>query len=165
MRKLSKAFTLSSSLKEVQYSFNELVLYRHLILSIQLVSFLSVLYIHFMFSDATTYAHFLFQAFDMDRSGSIRFEVSAPLTEYLWKKPKREVIIIIRLVVFTGLCDRTVCVAKRLCHRETSMGVQPVRHQQRWLRYKRGNFNKQENKTKCVAGSSFLSVSLVSCRK
>ncbi|MEQ2183619.1 Calsenilin, partial [Goodea atripinnis] len=26
--------------------------------------------------DATTYAHFLFNAFDMDRNGSIRFEVS-----------------------------------------------------------------------------------------
>lgn len=29
----------------------------------------------YMFSDATMYAHFLFNAFDMDRRGSIRFEV------------------------------------------------------------------------------------------
>lgn len=27
-----------------------------------------------MFTDATTYAHFLFNAFDIDRNGSIRFE-------------------------------------------------------------------------------------------
>lgn len=30
------------------------------------------------FSDATMYAHFLFNAFDMDRSGAIRFEASSP---------------------------------------------------------------------------------------
>lgn len=30
---------------------------------------------HYVSSDATMYAHFLFNAFDMDRSGSIRFEV------------------------------------------------------------------------------------------
>lgn len=36
------------------------------------------LYNHCLSSDATTYAHFLFNAFDMDRNGSIRFEVSFP---------------------------------------------------------------------------------------
>lgn len=32
--------------------------------------------VSFPFLDATTYAHFLFNAFDLDRNGSIRFEVS-----------------------------------------------------------------------------------------
>lgn len=39
------------------------------------VKFLS--FTQHMFTDATTYAHFLFNAFDMDRNGSIRFEVSS----------------------------------------------------------------------------------------
>lgn len=33
-------------------------------------------FLSFPFLDATTYAHFLFNAFDLDRNGSIRFEVS-----------------------------------------------------------------------------------------
>ncbi|XP_044031077.1 calsenilin-like isoform X2 [Siniperca chuatsi] len=41
---------------------------------INLFLYISFVHIHHLFSDATTYAHFLFNAFDMDRSGSIRFE-------------------------------------------------------------------------------------------
>jgi len=44
-----------------------------------------------MFSDATTYAHFLFNAFAMDRSGSIRFEASSPPTACLCYKQNRKV--------------------------------------------------------------------------
>ena len=47
-----------------------------LIVKLNLFTFL--LHHVIFFLDATTYAHFLFNAFDMDRNGSIRFEVSSP---------------------------------------------------------------------------------------
>lgn len=112
-----------------------------------------------MFSDATTYAHFLFNAFDMDRNGSIRFEVSSPDCMFVVETNKKRNLIINLLISFTGFCDRTVCVAQRLCYRETQMGVQPVWHQQRRLHHQRGTSNEPlwEDLPKYVAVSSFLS--------
>lgn len=46
-------------------------------------------------SDATTYAHFLFNAFDLDRNGSIRFEVRISLITSFFLSPSFFFIVFI----------------------------------------------------------------------
>lgn len=81
-RKLSRPFTHSSSLKEVKWchtkasACKEWSVWNQCWKQIMLIPINPPLcFICCVFSDATMYAHFLFNAFDMDRSGSIRFEV------------------------------------------------------------------------------------------
>lgn len=84
MRKLSRPSTLSFFPKEVKkkkkkdlvfffISFSFLVTY----IKTKISHAVLAPCVYFPSLDATTYAHFLFNAFDLDRNGSIRFEVSA----------------------------------------------------------------------------------------
>lgn len=72
-------------------------------------------------SDATTYAHFLFNAFDLDRNGSIRFEVRISLLIVFLYYPQFlflhcPVFALTLLLSLAGFCDRSVRVAERICH-------------------------------------------------
>jgi len=61
------------------FSLNHLYIGLAVRLKTNLKFYILLIYFFIIPSDATTYAHFLFNAFDLDRNGSIRFEVRISL--------------------------------------------------------------------------------------
>ncbi len=85
-------------------------------------------------ADASTYAHFLFNAFDSAHTGSIKFEVCFIYIRHTNTRVlKNSHSFSLRRSVFSsasGLCDSSVHPAEGLRHREASVDLQPLRHQQ-----------------------------------
>lgn len=82
-------------------------------------------------ADASTYAHYLFNAFDTGHTGSIKFEVRSIF--FVLSAPKH-IHLLFRLVSYrlilpsSGLCDSSVHPAEGLRHRKAPVDFQPLWH-------------------------------------
>ncbi len=77
--------------------------------------FLTGLFVLFFSSDATTYAHFLFNAFDLDRNGSIRFEVRISLITAFF------ITLVCSHYLLSALYDRTLWLVCLCCWEDLSL--------------------------------------------
>lgn len=94
-------------------------------------------------ADASTYAHFLFNAFDSAHTGSIKFEVCSHLSLlFVWVHPY---LFIMLSFPPSGLCDSPVHPVEGLHYREATVDLQPLWHQQRWLHQQRGDSDSQRS--------------------
>ncbi|XP_078449105.1 uncharacterized protein LOC144717564 isoform X2 [Lampetra planeri] len=84
--------------------------------------------------DASTYAHHLFNAFDVDQDGCVSFEVGET------RGARRDELT----GAETRLCDWPVRASARLRDGQAEVGLQLVRHQQRWLCHQGGNVGHHE---------------------
>lgn len=105
-------------------------------------------------ADASTYAHFLFNAFDSASTGSIKFEVCLiwhiptillPIIRF-WKACFQMLLSFPSSVISfflwspSGLCDSSVHPIEGISHGETTVDLQPLWHQQRWIYQQGGVF-------------------------